>query len=180
VGRDDDEGERAAEQRLISSHRRMAAKITTNATRRLDARKVPYEVATFAASDFTAEEACEKLGFPHEDVFKTLVARGDRTGALAAVIPTGTRLSTKKLARLSGNRTVAMAAPEEMERLTGYVKGGCSPFGMRKEMPLFVHETARGRARFVCSAGQRGVQLVMAGEDFLAASGAIPGDLVEE
>jgi Cys-tRNA(Pro)/Cys-tRNA(Cys) deacylase len=158
----------------------MAAKVTTNATRRLDALKVRYDVATFAASAFTAEEACEKLGLPPEDVFKTLVAKGDRTGPVAAVIPTGARLSTKKLARVSGNRTVAVAAPEEMERLTGYVKGGCSPFGMRRAMPLYVHETATGRVRFVCSAGQRGVQLVMTGEDFLAASGAAPADLVEE
>ena len=158
----------------------MTAKVTTNATRRLDALKTPYEVATFAASAFTAEEACEKLGLPPEDVFKTLVAKGDRTGPVAAVIPAGARLSTKKLARVSGNRTVSMASPEEMERLTGYVKGGCSPFGMRRPMPLFVHETARGRARFVCSAGQRGVQVVMTGDDFLAASGAVPAGLVEE
>lgn len=158
----------------------MTAKTTTNATRVLDARKAAYALRTFAAADFTAEEAAEKLGVPPTEVWKTLVAKGDRTGPLAAVVPTGARLSLKKLARVSGNRTVAMAAPEEMEKLTGYVKGGCSPFGMRRVMPLFVHEAAAALGRLFVSAGQRGVQLEMTGEAFLAASGATAADLVED
>ena len=158
----------------------MTARATTNATRVLDARKAAYALRSFAAADFTAEEAAEKLGVHEAEVWKTLVAKGDRTGPLAAVIPTGTRLSLKKLARVSGNRTVAMVSPEEMEKLTGYVKGGCSPFGMRKAMPLYVHEAAAARPRLFVSAGQRGVQLEMAGEAFLAASGATSADLVEE
>ncbi|MCL4809852.1 MAG: aminoacyl-tRNA deacylase [Thermoanaerobaculia bacterium] len=158
----------------------MTAKTTTNATRVLDARKAAYSLRTFAAADFTAEEAAEKLGVPPGEVWKTLVAKGDRTGPLAAVIPTGTRLSLKKLARVSGNRTVAMVSPEEMERLTGYVKGGCSPFGMRKAMPLFVHEAAAPLPRLLCSAGQRGVQLEMSGADFLSVSGGTAADLVED
>lgn len=158
----------------------MTAKTTTNATRVLDARKAAYALRTFAAADFTAEEAAEKLGVPPGEVWKTLVAKGDRTGPLAAVIPTGTRLSLKKLARVSGNRTVAMVSPEEMEKLTGYVKGGCSPFGMRKAMPLYVHEAAAALPRLICSAGQRGVQVEMTGAAFLAASGATAADLVED
>lgn len=158
----------------------MTAKTTTNATRVLDALKAAYSLRTYAAADFTAEEAAEKLGVPPGEVWKTLVAKGDRTGPLAAVIPTGTRLSLKKLARVSGNRTAAMVSPEEMEKLTGYVKGGCSPFGMRKAMPLFVHEAAADLPRFLCSAGQRGVQLEMRGADFLSVSGGTAADLVED
>lgn len=158
----------------------MTVTVSTNATRVLDGRGVAYTVAEFAASDFTAEEAVEKLGVPAGDVFKTLVVKGDRTGPMAAVIPTGTRLSSKKLARVSSNRSVSMLAVEEMERLTGYVKGGCSPFGMRKAVPLFVHETVRARARMLCSAGRRGVQLVLSGDDFVAASGATVADIVED
>ena len=158
----------------------MTTKATTNATRVLDARKAVYALRTFAAADFTAEEAAEKLGVPPGEVWKTLVAKGDRTGLLAAVIPTGTRLSLKKLARVSGNRTVAMVSPEEMEKATGYVKGGCSPFGMRKAMPLYVHEEAAALPRLFVSAGQRGVQLEMAGEALLAAAGATAADLIEE
>lgn len=158
----------------------MTAKTTTNATRVLESRKVVYALRTYAAADFTAEEAVEKLGVSPGEVWKTLVAKGDRTGPLAAVIPTGTRLSLKKLARASGNRTVAMVSPEEMERLTGYVKGGCSPFGMRKAMPLFVHEAAAALPRLLCSAGQRGVQLELPGSAFLAASGGTAADLVED
>ena len=158
----------------------MTSKVTTNATRVLDARNADYGLRTFAAADFTAEEAAEKLGVPPEEVWKTLVAKGDRIGPLAAVVPTGTRLSLKKLARVSGNRTVAMASPEEMEKLTGYVKGGCSPFGMRRTTPLFVHEAAATLQRLFVSAGQRGVQLEMSGAAFLAAAGATPADLVED
>ena len=158
----------------------MTGRTATNATRVLDARKAVYALRAFAAADFTAEEAAEKLGVPPREVWKSLVAKGDRTGPLAAVIPTGTRLSLKKLARVSGNRTVAMVSPEEMEKLTGYVKGGCSPFGMRKAMPLYVHEAATALPRLFCSAGQRGVQVEMAGPGFVAASGATPADLVED
>ena len=158
----------------------MTSAVTTNATRVLDRTGVAYEVAEFAAVDFTAEEAVEKLGVPAGDVFKTLVVKGDRTGPMAAVIPTGTRLSSRKLARASSNRTVSMLSPEEMERVTGYVKGGCSPFGMRKLLPLFVHESARGKPRMLCSAGRRGVQLVLSGDDFVSASGATVADIVAE
>lgn len=153
---------------------------TTNATRVLAARKVAHTLATYAPSDFTAEECAAKLGVPESDVFKTLVGKGDRTGPLAAVVPTDARLSLKKLARASGNRTVALVAVEEMEKLTGYVKGGCSPFGMRKTMPVFVHESAAGKPRVFCSAGRRGVQLVLAGDDLVAASGGRAADLVED
>lgn len=152
----------------------------TNATRVLDRLKARYAVAEFAAVDFTAEEAVAKLGVPAETVFKTLVLKGDRTGLLAAVVATPSRLSTKKLARVSGNRTVAMVDVEEMEKATGYVKGGCSPFGMRKAIPLFADRSLAGQPRIHCSAGRRGVQLVMTGDDFLAASGATAADLVED
>lgn len=158
----------------------MADKVTTNATRVLDAKKARYEVLVFAPEDFTAEEVSGKLGVPPDDVFKTLVAKGDRTGPLAAVIPGPARLSLKKLARVSGNRTVSMIPALDMEKLTGYVKGGCSPFGMRKALPLYAHESAVGRAKLVCSAGRRGVQVAMAGDDFLAVSGASPADLIED
>ena len=154
--------------------------VKTNATRVLDGLKVPYETVEFAAADFTAEEASEKLGVPPGDVFKTLVLKGDRTGPLAAVVPGPARLSEKKLARVSGNRSVGMVPVDEMEKLTGYVKGGCSPFGMRRKMPLYVDGSARGKARLYCSAGRRGVQLALSGEAFLAASGALAADLVEE
>lgn len=153
---------------------------TTNATRALESAGVRFSVAEFAAADFTAEEAVEKLGVPASIVFKTLVAKGEKTGHLAAVVPTPARLSLKKLARLSGNKTVALVAVEEMERLTGYVKGGCSPLGMKKRIPVFVHESALPLATMYVSAGRRGVQLVMAGTDLIEAAGATAGDLVED
>ena len=153
---------------------------TTHASRVLEDRKLAFRVVEFAAVDFTAEEAVEKLGAPAETVFKTLVLKGDRTGPLAAVVATPARLSTKKLARVSGNRTVALVAVGEMERLTGYVKGGCSPFGMKRPMPLFADASLRGLPVVYCSAGRRGVQLVLSGDDFLAASGAKVADLVED
>ena len=158
----------------------MTAAVTTNATRVLDARKVRYETSSFAAADFTAEEAAEKLGVPLDVVFKTLVLVGDRTGPLAAVVPAGARLSLKKLARASGNKTVEMMALDRMERMTGYVKGGCSPFGMKKKVPLFVDVSAAGKPKLFCSAGQRGVQLVLSGDALVAAADAKTADLVED
>ncbi len=154
--------------------------LSTNATRVLENLGVSFSVVEFPASDFTAEEAVEKLAVPPAQVFKTLVARGDRTGPLAAVIPSDARLSLKKLARESGNRTVTMVPLQEMEKLTGYVKGGCSPFGMKKKIPLYIHLSARGLERIFCSAGRRGVQLVLAGDDFIKAAHAVAADLAEE
>ena len=75
---------------------------------------------------------------------------------------------------------MTMVAPEEMEKLTGYVKGGCSPFGMRKRIPLFAHTSISGRERMLCSAGQRGVQLVLSADAFLKASGAAVADIIED
>ena len=158
----------------------MTAKAATNATRVLDAMKVPYATTTFAAADFTGEEAAEKLGVPLDEVYKTLVLSGDRTGPLAAVVPAGARLSLKKLARVSGNKTVELLPLPKMESLTGYVKGGCSPFGMKRKLPLFVDASAPGKPRIFCSAGQRGVQLVLAGDALVSASGATPADIVED
>jgi Cys-tRNA(Pro)/Cys-tRNA(Cys) deacylase len=154
--------------------------VTTSATRVLDARNVPYETSSFAAADFTAEEASEKLGVPLDVIYKTLVLTGDRTGPLAAVVPGGARLSLKKLARASGNKTVELMPLEKMERMTGYVKGGCSPFGMKKKVPLFVDASAVGKPKLYCSAGQRGVQLVLSGDVLVAALEAKTADLVED
>lgn len=158
----------------------MTGALTTNATRVLDARRVPYETTSFAAADFTAEEAAEKLGVPLDAVYKTLVVTGDRTGPLAAVVPAGARLSLKKLARVSGNKTVELMPLDRMERLTGYVKGGCSPFGMKKNLPLFVDTSAVGKPKLYCSAGQRGVQLVLSGDALVTAAEAKTADLVED
>ena len=152
----------------------------TKATRVLDAKGVPYETSEFSAVDFTAEEAAEKLGVPLADVYKTLVLHGDRTGPLAAVVPAGARLSVKKLARASGNKTVELLPVEKMERMTGYVKGGCSPFGMKRAMPVYVDASAAGKPRLYCSAGRRGVQLVLAGDALVSAVGSAAADIVED
>jgi Cys-tRNA(Pro)/Cys-tRNA(Cys) deacylase len=157
-----------------------SAHLTTNATRVLDGKRVAYEASEFAAADFTAEEAAEKLGVPLGDVYKTLVLTGDRTGPLAAVVPAGARLSVKKLARASGNKTVEMLPVDRMEKLTGYVKGGCSPFGMKRALPTFVDASAVGKERLYCSAGRRGVQVILRGDALVAAAGATAVDIVEE
>ena len=157
-----------------------ASRATTNATRVLDGKRVPYATAEVPVVDFTAEETAEKLGVALEDVYKTLVLSGETTGPLAAVVPASGRLSVKKLARASGNKTVALMPLDKMERMTGYVKGGCSPFGMKKALPTFVDASAAGKPRLFCSAGRRGVQLVLAGDDLIAASGAVAADLMED
>ena len=159
----------------------MTAKATTNATRVLDARKAAYALRTFAAADFTAEEAAEKLGVPPEEVWKTLVAKGDRTGPLAAVIPTGTRLSLKKLARVSGNRTVAMVSPGgdgEADRLR---QGGL--LAVRDAQGDAALRPRGGGAPRRGSSSPRGSGASSSrcpGPAFLAAAGATTADLVED
>ena len=131
----------------------------TRAIEILSAAKAPFEVREFAAAEFTAEEASEQLGIPLAQVFKTLVLRGEKHGELMAVVPGDRELSLKKLAHAAGEKRVEMAKLEELQRLTGYLKGGVSPLGSKKRMPVYIDASAREHERISVSAGLRGVQL---------------------
>ncbi len=140
----------------------------TNAARILDAAGVRYEIREYEVdeNDLSAPHVAQAIGMPPEQVFKTLVARGDRAGVLLACIPANAELDLKALAAASGNKKVELVAVKEVLGLTGYIRGGVSPVGTKKPYPLFLDETAGLWDAIAVSAGIRGRQLVL-----------VPGDL---
>ncbi len=139
----------------------------TNAARILDREAIRYELREYEVdeNDLSAPHVAEAIGMPPEQVFKTLVARGDRTGVLLACIPANTELDLKALAAASGNKKVELVAVKEVLGLTGYIRGGVSPVGTRKPYPLYLDETAILWDVISVSAGVRGCQMLLAPDD---------------
>jgi Cys-tRNA(Pro)/Cys-tRNA(Cys) deacylase len=123
-------------------------------------------------ADLSAPHVAEAIGMPPEQVFKTLVARGDRTGVLMASIPANTELDFKALAAASGNKSVELVPLKAVLGLTGYIRGGVSPVGVKKPYPLYLEETAQLWDAIAVSAGVRGCQMVLAPADLVRVSGA--------
>ncbi len=148
----------------------------TNAVRLLERAGIRYELREYQVdeSDLSAPHVAAAVGLPPEQVFKTLVVRGDRTGVLLASIPGNTELDLKALAAASGNKRVELVALKEVLGLTGYVRGGVSPLGAKKAYPLYVDETAELWDAIAVSAGVRGVQMLLAPADLLRVTGAVP------
>ena len=112
-------------------------------------------------NDLSGKHAAEQLGMPAEQVFKTLVTRGDKTGLLVFCIPVLDELDLRRAAQISGNKKLEMIHVKELLPLTGYMRGGCSPIGMKKKYPTFLDETCELCDRIAVSAGQRGVQMLL-------------------
>ena len=153
----------------------------TNAARILDGLGIAYEIKTYAVdeSDLSAVHVAEVSGLDIEMIYKTLVARGDKSGIIMAVIGGGEELDLKALARASGNKSVEMIALKELLPLTGYVRGGCSPLGAKKNYPVYLDARALTLEKISISAGQRGMQLVLAPQDLVRAVGATVAELVQ-
>ncbi len=117
------------------------------------------------AEDLSAAKVAQAIGLPPEQVFKTLVARGDKTGVLLACIPASAELNLKALAKASGNKTVELVAVKDIQNLTGYIRGGVSPIGTKKAYPVFLDSSAGGLQTISVSAGIRGCQLLLAPAD---------------
>lgn len=139
----------------------------TNAARILDREAVHYELREYPVDeeDLSAPHVAEAVGMPPEQVFKTLVVRGDRTGVLLACIPGSSELDLKALAAASGNKKVELVAVKEVLGLTGYIRGGVSPVGTKKAYPLYLDETADLWDVIAVSAGIRGCQMLLAPAD---------------
>lgn len=146
----------------------------TNAARLLDSLDIAYELRDYEVDpeDLRAETVAAKIGLPAEQVFKTLVARGEKTGVLMAVVPGDAELDPKALARLSGDRKVDTVTLKEVQPLTGYVRGGVTVFGARKDYPVYVDETLELFDLVSVSAGVRGTQILIAPDQYLRALGA--------
>jgi Cys-tRNA(Pro)/Cys-tRNA(Cys) deacylase len=151
----------------------------TNAARLLDTLGVRYELRDYDPGDehLAAEEVARKVGMPANQVFKTLVVRGDRTGVMLAVVPGDCALDLKGLAKASGDRKCDTVALKEVQPLTGYVRGGVTALACRKEYPTYVDETVELFDLIAVSAGVRGTQIVLAPADYVRATKAKIGGL---
>jgi Cys-tRNA(Pro)/Cys-tRNA(Cys) deacylase len=149
----------------------------TNAARIFERMGIRFELREYEVdeSDLSAENVARKVGLPLDQVWKTLVARGDRTGVLLAVLPGSATLDLKALAKLSGNRSADTVALKEVQPLTGYIRGGVTALGGKKDYPVFVDETIELFDVVAVSAGVRGTQIVLAPTDYLRATKATVG-----
>lgn len=154
----------------------------TNAIRILEGMKIPFEVKEYEVDpeDLSAETVAAKVGLPCEQVFKTLVARGDRNGVCLAVIPGNCELDLKGLAKATGDRKVDVVPLKEVQPLTGYIRGGVTAMGCKKDYPVFADETIELFDVISISAGARGVQIFLAPSDYLRAVNATIGAIAKE
>ena len=143
----------------------------TNAVRLLDRIGVQYELREYEVDPdaLDAETVARKIGLPAEQVFKTLVARGDRNGVCLAVVPANAELDEKALARLTGDRKAELVPLKEVQPLTGYIRGGVTALACKRDYPVFVDETAELLDVISVSAGVRGTQILLAPSDYLTA-----------
>ncbi len=154
----------------------------TNAVRILDNHKMPYELIAYEVdeSDLSATTLAEKLGQNINQIFKTLVLRGTNTGIFIAVIPGHEELDLKKAAKVSGNKKAEMVAMKELLPLTGYIRGGCSPVGLKKPYPIFIHESCLDHETIYISAGKRGMQVKLQPQHLIDVTQAEVCDLVSQ
>ena len=141
----------------------------TNALRLLTQAGVPYRTASYEydESDLSGSKAARAIGMPEEQVFKTLVARGEKRGILVFCIPVCCTLDLKKAAKAAGDKKVELVHMNELLPLTGYIRGGCSPVGMKKAYPTFIDETAQLYGEIAVSAGARGLQLILPPQELI-------------
>lgn len=139
----------------------------TNALRILDAAGIPYEAKTYEVDehDLGASHVAEMVGMPIEQMFKTLVLTGDKTPILVCCVSGAFELDLKKVARASGNKKVEMLPMKKLFETVGYIRGGTSPIGMKKQFPTFIDETAQLFDRIAISGGERGLQILIAPDD---------------
>jgi Cys-tRNA(Pro)/Cys-tRNA(Cys) deacylase len=144
----------------------------TNAARLLDPLGIHYELREYEVdpNDLAAETVAAKIGLPPEQVFKTLVARGDRNGICMAVIPGDQELNLKALAAAAGERKIQLVPVKELQALTGYIRGGVTVLGAKRDFPVYVDETVELFDVVSISAGVRGLQILIAPADYLRAT----------
>lgn len=152
----------------------------TNAARLLDKAKIPYELIAYKVdeTDLSAVHVAAQLNEPVERVFKTLVLKGDKTGYFVCIIPGAEELDLKKAAKISGNKSCEMILMKDLLPITGYIRGACSPFGMKKHFPTYVHDSCRNFEKIYVSAGKRGLQLYVTSLDLITEIKATVGYLI--
>lgn len=142
----------------------------TNAARLLDKAAIEYELIPYEVDeeDLSAVHVAEQVGEPVEKVFKTLVLKGDKSGYFVCVIPGADELDLKLAAKVSGNKNCDLIPMKDLLSVTGYIRGACSPIGMKKHFPTFIHHSCKNFDKIYVSAGKRGLQLYLSPEDLVA------------
>lgn len=153
----------------------------TNAARLLDKAGIAYELIPYTVDEnnLAVDHVAHELGENIEQVFKTLVLRGDRTGIFVCVVPGHTEVNLKRAAKLSGNKSAEMIAMKELLPTTGYIRGGCSPIGLKKPFPIYLHQSCTQFDYIYISAGVRGLQIKISPADLAAYAHATLGDVAE-
>ncbi|MEG1800166.1 MAG: Cys-tRNA(Pro) deacylase [Synergistaceae bacterium] len=158
----------------------MASAKKTNAVRIMEASKVPFELLEYEIDEeaLSAEDAAAKTNIPEEQTFKTLCAHGDKNGVMMVCVPAGRELDFKKLASASGNKSAELVHLKEVNGLTGYIRGGCSPIGTKKKYPVYIDETAILFDYITVNAGQRGLLFKLNPEDLIKVTEAQAADIL--
>lgn len=151
----------------------------TNAARLLDKAGIAYKLIPYEVdeNDLAVQHVADSLNQPIEQVFKTLVLHGDRTGHIVCVVPGNGEVDLKALAKVSGNKKVEMILMKDLLGVTGYIRGGCSPIGMKKHFPTYIHTSATDFNVIYVSAGVRGLQIEIAPSDLITFTGAVLADV---
>ena len=159
---------------------RNSGELKTNAIRLLDQAQIPYDLRPYEVdeNDLSAESVADKIGLPPEQVFKTLIAQGDVTGYLFALLPAGTELDPRLLAKVSGNKRVEIVPLRDVQAVTGYIRGGVSPLAAKKAYPVFADETMQLWETISISAGMRGLQILLAPDGLIRITSATLADLI--
>ena len=141
----------------------------TNAMRRLDSAKIKYEIKTYIVdeNDLSGIHIADQIGIPYDQCFKTLVANGDKTGPVVFCIPCHKEIDLKRAASVTGNKKIEMIHVKDLLQLTGYIRGGVSPIGMKKKFPTYIDETCLSFDRITVSSGTKGAQLLLAVAELL-------------
>jgi Cys-tRNA(Pro)/Cys-tRNA(Cys) deacylase len=153
----------------------------TNAARILDRLKITYEIKTYIVdeSDLSAEHVANLIQMPTQQVFKTLVARTDKRDIVLACVPGHLELNTKALGAAAGGKRADLVALKEVQSLTGYIRGGVSPLGTKKPLPVYLDQSAHQWPHISISAGQRGIQIIVAPHDLIKATNATMCDITK-
>ncbi len=152
----------------------------TNAVRILERLAIDYQLLEFDVdeNDLSAQDAAKKLGLPPDQIFKTLVARGDKSGVIITCIPGSSELDLKALAKKSGNKKIELVPLKEVHQLTGYTRGAVSPLGMKSNYPLYLDQSAFNHLSIIVSAGTRGLQIGLSPSDLVEVLEAKTGTLI--
>ena len=154
----------------------------TNAMRQLDAAKIKYETCTYEVdeNDLSGTHIAEQIGLPFEAVFKTIVTKGDKTGYTVFCIPCHKEIDLKRAAAVTGNKKIEPLHVKDLLGVTGYIRGGCSPVGMKKKFPTYFDVSAGNIEKLTVSAGVRGIQLLLSATDIIKFTNATLADVTAE